>query len=273
MKGTDMPSENNHYLNELAHAQNDTLNTFKQRMLAGDIVDYRPYLEKPSQYADHLIEMASEGICVNELAKLDHDTIRCVLIANEHATEHYPEWARTGTRTVQYTLADTSYCPDLLIQSPHAEVRLRVAKKHPQYMTMLMNKVENEKEAWYSIYDVFMTQEHPEPSLLKRFFKYDRPNGANLDILKSKYKTALMEPSVIEKTMTDYQLFSAGKVLWKQNITGYGIWCIKHAKKVLDNRYELTEEDFNYLKRQDNQWRVDEYLTKYDEPIEVVSNI
>ena len=71
LKGTDMPSENNHYLNELAHAQNDSQNTFKRRMLAGDIIDYRPYLEKPSKYADHLIEMASEGICVNELVKLN----------------------------------------------------------------------------------------------------------------------------------------------------------------------------------------------------------
>ena len=78
-----MPSENNHYLNELAHAQNDSQNTFKRCMLAGDIIDYRPYLEKPSKYADHLIEMASEGICVNELVKLNHDTIRCVLIANQ----------------------------------------------------------------------------------------------------------------------------------------------------------------------------------------------
>lgn len=268
-----MPSKNNHYLNELAHAQNDTLNMFKQRMLAGDIIDYRPYLEKPSKYADHLIEMASEGICANELAKLDRETIRCELLASGHATEHYPGWARTGSRTIQYKLANAGRCPDILIHSPHLEVRIRVTKRYPQYMTMLMDKVENEKDAWYSIYDVFMTQEHPEPKLLKRFFKYDRPNGANLNILKSKYKTALMEPSVIEKTMTEYQLFRVGKALWKRNITGYGIWCINMAKKELKNRHELTEEDFDYIKHLDNRWRVDEYLTKYDEPIEVVSHI
>ena len=69
-----------------------------------------------------------------------------------------------------------------------------------------------------------------------------------------------------------YATNKRGKALWKRNITGYGIWCINMAKKKLKNRHELTEEDFDYIKHLDNRWRVDEYLTKYDEPIEVVSH-
>lgn len=270
-----MDENTKRYLTELAHAQNDTQNTFKKRIRAGHIENYRPYLEDPSEYADHLITMAEEGVCVDELAKIDHDGIRCTLILNNRAKEHYPEWAQSGNRTVQWSLALANTCPDILIHSSHQDVRIQVAKNNPEYTRLLMDRVKNmdKSEVWYAVHDVLMSQTNPEPDLLKQFLRYDRPNSANLNVLKSKYKTALIEPSVIEKTMTDYQLFKAGKVLWKRNISGHGVWCIQYAKKKLGTRHELTEEDFDYIKRQDNQWNVDEYLTKYDEPIEVVSHI
>ena len=137
------------------------------------------------------------------------------------------------------------------------------AKHNPQYTGLLMDEVEGEKDAWYIINDVFMSQKHPEPKFLERFLKYDRPNGDDMNILKSKYEAALIVPSVMEKTMTDYQLFRAGNELWKQNLTGYGILCIEYAKKLLENRHELTEEDFNYIKHLGKHWKVSEYLTKY----------
>lgn len=140
-----------------------------------------------------------------------------------------------------------------------------VAKNNPQYTGLLMDEVEGEKDAWYIINDVFMSQEHPEPKFLERFFKYDRPNGDDMNILMGKYKVASMVPSVMEKTMTDYQLFRAGNELWKQNLTGYGILCIEKAKKLMENRHELTEEDFNHIKRLNQHWKVREYLAKYDE--------
>lgn len=83
----------------------------------------------------------------------------------------------------------------------------------------------------------------------------------------------LTQPNVIEKTMTDYQLFQAGNVLWKRNVAGCGIHCIQYAKKKLPEGMTLTEEDFDYLKGMDNTWDVDNYMTKYDEPIECVSGI
>lgn len=140
-----------------------------------------------------------------------------------------------------------------------------VAKNNPQYTGLLMDEVEGEEDAWYIINDVFMSQEHPEPKFLERFFKYDRPNGDDMNILMGKYKVASIVPSVMEKTMTDYQLFRAGNELWKQNLTGYGILCIEKAKKLMENRHELTEEDFNHIKRLNQHWKVREYLAKYDE--------
>lgn len=54
---------------------------------------------------------------------------------------------------------------------------------------------------------------------------------------------------------------------------GCGIHCIQYAKKKLPEGMTLTEEDFDYLKGMDNTWDVDNYMTKYDEPIECVSGI
>ena len=69
-------------------------------------------------------------------------------------------------------------------------------------------------------------------------------------------------PNAAEETMTDYQLFQAGNVFWKRNISGYGIWSIKYAQKQLNDNQQLTQEDFDYLKKQKerNWFEIDDYL-------------
>ena len=76
-----------------------------------------------------------------------------------------------------------------------------------------------------------------------------------------------MTPNVAEETMTDYQLFQSGNILWKRHISGYGIWSIKYAQKQLKNNHQLTQEDFDYLKEQKerNWYEIDDYLKKQSE--------
>lgn len=262
------------YLVELGHAQNDTRYEFMRRMRAGEITNYEPYLQNPKTYINYLIVMAIENVQTEALATLHEPLVMKELIANGTAKDHYPTWAKEDTRDIQYTLAIHGYCSDILIHSKYRGVRLQVAKNYPEYTELMMDYAgDMARDEWYAIHELLMSQNHPELRLLKRFLKYKKPSGSNRRILKSKYKAVLTQPNVIEKTMTDYQLFQVGNVLWKRNVAGCGIHCIQYAKKKLPEGMTLTEEDFDHLKGMDNTWDVDNYMTKYDEPIECVSGI
>lgn len=240
----------------------ESVSEFETHMNRGDIVDYSPYLQNPSKYKDHLHSMAVNGVCVDELVALHDEDLTLEIIMNGYGQEYYEDWVKADNQIIQFAMALMDCCPEILINSPNVEVRLEVAKQHPEYTGLIMDKVVDEKSEWYAIQQLFMMQKHPDPQLLKRFFRYKKPGGNNLDILKSKYKVSLMKPNAVEETMTDYQLFQSGNVLWKRNISGYGIWSIKYAQKQLNDNYQLTQEDFDYLKEQKerNWFEIDDYL-------------
>ena len=245
----------------------ESASEFEKHMDRGEIVDYSPYLQNPSKYKDHLHSMATKGICIDELVALHDEDLTLEIIMNGHGQEYHEEWAKTENEVIPYAMAVMDFCPEILINSPDFDVRLEVAKQHPEYTSLVMNKVVDESSEWYGIQQLFMTQKHPELQLLKRFFRYERPGGNNLDILKSKYKVSLMRPNTTEETMTDYQLFQSGNVFWKRNISGYGIWSIKYAQKQLKKNHQLTQEDFDYLKEQKerNWYEIDDYLKEQSE--------
>lgn len=245
----------------------ESASEFEEHMNRGDIVDYSPYLQNPNKYNEHLQSMAAKGICTNELVALNDEDLLLEMIMNGHAQEYYDKWAQTGSQIVQFAMALMDFCPEILINSPHVEVRFEVAKQHPEYTSLVMDKVVDESSEWYAIEELFLTQKHPDPQLLKRFFRYKKPGGNNLDILKSKYKVSLMTPNAAEEAMTDYQLFQSGNILWERNISGYGIWAIKYAQKQLKNNHQLTQEDFDYLKEQNerNWYEIDDYLKEQSE--------
>ena len=68
-------------------------------------------------------------------------------------------------------------------------------------------------------------------------------------------------PTVIEKTMTPYQLYQTGNPLWKLNLSGYNIDCVKYGQyKMERENLLLTEEDFKQLAEYDNSYMVDCYI-------------
>ena len=148
----------------------ESASEFKKHMDRGDIVDYSYYLQNPSKYKDHLHSMAAKGICIDELVALRDEDLTLEIIMNGHGQEYHEDWAKTGNESVQFALAVMDFCPEILINSPDFDVRLEVAKQHPEYTGLVMDKVVDESSEWYAIQQLFMTQKYPDPQLLKRFF-------------------------------------------------------------------------------------------------------
>ena len=169
------------YLIELGHAQNDTRYEFIRRMRAGEIITYEPYLQNPKTYINYLIVMAIENVQTEALATLHEPLVMKELIANGTAKDHYPTWAKDGTRDIQYTLAIHGYCSDILIHSKHRGVRLQVAKNYPEYTELMMDYAgDMARDEWYAIHELLMSQNHPELRLLKRFLKHKKPSGVTI---------------------------------------------------------------------------------------------
>lgn len=162
----------------------ESVSEFEKHMNRGDIVDYSPYLQNSSEYNKHLHSMAAKGICIDELVALHDEDLILEIIMNGYGQEYHEDWAKTGNESVQFALAVMNFCPEIMINSPDFDVRLEVAKQHPEYTGLIMDKVVDESSEWYAIQQLFMTQKYPDPQLLKRFFRYDKPCGVNLDIFE-----------------------------------------------------------------------------------------
>lgn len=68
-------------------------------------------------------------------------------------------------------------------------------------------------------------------------------------------------PSLIEKTMTPFQLYKTKNPLWKVNLSGYNIASVKQGQYKLDNEnLFMDEHDFNQLATYNNEYYVDFYI-------------
>ena len=115
------------------------------------------------------------------------------------------------------------------------------------------------RNLWYDTFDKLKIDKKPTIQELEKFFS--QPPYAFSTIfhsLKLKYRALTTEPSIIEKTMSPFQLYQARNPLWKQNISGYNISCVKYGQKKFDNKnLFLTEDDFKVLSCCTNTYTVD----------------
>lgn len=100
-----------------------------------------------------------------------------------------------------------------------------------------------ERNLWDDSFDKLKTYKNPTIQELEEFFSQP-PYGFStiFHSLKLKYRALITEPSVIEATMSLYQLYASGSPLWTSDLTA------EEADTVLKHTVgtcTLTEEEFN----------------------------
>lgn len=99
------------------------------------------------------------------------------------------------------------------------------------------------RNLWYDTFDKLKIDKKPTIQELEEFFS--QPPYAFSTIfhsLKLKYRALTTEPSIIEKTMSPYQLYASGSPLWTSELTA------EEADAVLKHTVgtcTLTEDEFN----------------------------
>lgn len=239
----------NEYQQELTHLKTDSMGLFEVRLLNSEIDCIKPYFDGHTflQRQYHII-MARHGLYINKLIGTNDKYIIAELVRGGYAQEHYQEWAENGEDEVQEALLEKGLYIDILSQSKNENIQYEIAERYP-YRTLNYLKSLNFNEKPGYGFDLLMSQTKPNINALKFLLTRNwHKTGYNLQILKSKYKVINKVPNVIEKTMSPFQLYQARNPLWKQNLSGYNISCVKYGQKKFDNEnLILTENDFKVL--------------------------
>lgn len=239
----------NEYQQELTHLKTDSMGLFEVRLLNSEIDCIKPYFDGHTflQRQYHII-MARHGLYINKLIGTNDKYIIAELVRGGYAQEHYKEWAENGEDEVQEALLEKGLYIDILSQSKNENIQYEIAERYP-YRTLNYLKSLNFNEKPGYGFDLLMSQTKPNINALKFLLTRNwHKTGYNLQILKSKYKVINKVPTVIEKTMSPFQLYQARNPLWKQNLSGYNISCVKYGQKKFDNEnLILTENDFKVL--------------------------
>lgn len=255
-------TKSNEYINEVLHAHKDSIDIFEQRLLDNEITCIEPYfdmfLTKTFQY--HLI-MAKYGYYIEKLIEVNDKNILANLVKYGHAQKYYKDWAYNAEREVQIALLEKGLYIDILTQSNNADVRYAVAEKYPKRTLSYLKSLDQEKQRNLGFL-LLMAQKEPDIKALKFLLNLNwHKTGQNLQILKSKYKLMHRAPSLIEKTMTPFQLYKTKNPLWKVNLSGYNIASVKQGQYKLDNEnLFMDEHDFNQLATYNNEYYVDFYI-------------
>lgn len=105
---------------------------------------------------------------------------------------------------------------------------------------------------WYKLYNKLSVEINPSPEELKQLFDQESPiDPLNLRELELKFEATTREQTVIEKTMSPYQLYALDNPLWTnglsaQNISGIiakTIGIRKLSKSEFENSYQLAKQN------------------------------
>ena len=250
------------YQQELQHMKTDSFTNFEKRLINNEITCIKPYFEDhfPLQKIHRKI-MAQHGLYIDKLIKINDKHINAELVRRGHAEKHYKEWAENGEDEVQKALLEKGLYINILSQSKNEDIRFEVAKQYPEYSLAYLKSLNanNQRNLGFQL---LMSQTQPDIKALK--FLLTRKwhiTGYNLQILKSKYKIMHKTPTIIEKTMSPFQLYQARNPLWKLNLSGYNIASVKHGQKKFDRiNLFLTETDFNAISHCTDTNTVDQYI-------------
>lgn len=177
---------------------------FEEAVKNGEITDFRPYVEGGTFHENR----DRKALCIEYGV----------------AQELYPEWVQSDDPDkydgwIQLKLAEKGYCLDILSESDAEDILAEVLKHDVNYALdendVMMNYYR------HLVYDALMDVKDIPYNIIETYFEtineYVPEDNTELEL---KYKAMQITPTVIEKTMTPMQLFTAQNPLWALNLTG-----------------------------------------------------
>lgn len=214
---------------ELERSKTEDLYAFCKRMQNNEIKDYRPYLYDDNKQ-EHQIKMAEAEICINKLIKLDNREIIPILIKNKEARLYYKNIALRGDTNEQYGLARLGLFPEILINSKDHPTIYETIKNNPTILPKALDLMNYRSDISDTLEIYFEELPNPNIYYLEKFLKHPQ-NKNSCKHLHIKHQALTSTPSLIEKTMTPYQLYQSKNILYAKTFPARTIQYISEAEK------------------------------------------
>ena len=213
---------------------------FEEAVKNGEITDFEPYMRK-QKFDMHRTILARNGIEVDQIIKRDGIRVIIELIENGLETERYEGWKNHPSVNVREALAEQGYYHGYYINDKSPRVRNAVINKDNRQGLKRMHNASDR----FSIRRQLVHQTLPDMELLTAYLdtvteselkNYDARN--EIEVLQLKQKSLQMTPTIMEKTMTSYQLFEANNPLWMTEYTAEEIDNIIYSYDHIGDDYQ-----------------------------------
>lgn len=217
-----------------------TAEEFEQAVIAGQITDFEPYLTDTGNIKEDLenktyrLILLKHGIEIERILELDGNFAIGICIQEGLLPERYDEWKNRNEEWVLETFAENGYYLDELIMSEYDDVRKAVIENHPDFCIEQLNR----GKIYQLIHEHIINEAKPNNDLFKAYIDALQSNSDNIGLM-TKYRAMTEIPSIIEKTMSDVQLFESGSPLWATDLT------VRQINDVLTAHDELKQQGYS----------------------------
>lgn len=216
------------------------LEEFERQVIAGEITDFEPYFEgknnikKDLQNQPYRLILLKHGIETERILKLDGIFAIVTCIQEGMFPERYDEWKGMNKEWILETFAENGYYLDELILSKYDDVQKAVIENHPDFCIERINQ----GKIYQIVHNYIINEAKPNIDLFKAYIDALQSNSDDIGLM-TKYRAMTEVPSIIEKTMSDVQLFELGSPLWATDLT------VQQIHDVLDACKELIQQGYS----------------------------
>lgn len=147
---------------------------------------------------------------------------RIKLITQGLATEHYEEWAETGSKEVRMALAVHGYEHDILIHDLESSIRRRVMAIDPSYIKYRIHHREDQR----AINTILDDQVTADLKVIKAQIRYRKERCTDNPYMEVKYNALSRTPTLMEANMHRADLYLTGSPMWARDLRFIDVWTV-----------------------------------------------
>lgn len=186
------------------------------------------------------------------------DVYKSSAIIDGEEREHYDEWFATASMELKQLFAELGYYPDQLAHE--RETRVAVIEYSSDYCAQYARYVIDEQlspNEYNYVFNMCETCPDIDRETIEKLMSHPytknklHPSSRYNQAFNTKYEGLCEELSLIEKTMSNYQLYRANNSAWANNLAINAVVNVQYAEQ--QSKHTITEELFNELIMDDHK--------------------
>lgn len=224
----------------------------KDRIRLSRIRDWSYYEQLNDR--DIFMELARNGLFVDNLIKLGDDSIIAELIHNRYGKEYYDELKTHQSDKIRLELAKNGYYPENFIYDDNEDIQAAVVRSHPSFAHMVMDK---ESTVIYNALVLAIGDElHPNVDDLEAFINRKKPQPTNAhpyvdDTSIEAFRIKLAAEKMLKSDKPRYELYRHScNAEFAQTMTALQIDSLLYLERLIGST-NVTEAMLNHIIEKD----------------------